>query len=1645
MKSIGRLPNCVLSRVPGVPANSALAGITLKARCAIARLASNMCCTALRLRSAGILLVACSVAFGLTAKAQTAHLSGYQLTTNINPTPASGYSPYAIAVDGSGNVFTVGISSNDSRQVTEWTPSGGTYTSTVVVSNLPASVGNLFSIAVDQSDNLYVGTTSALVKETLSGGTYAQSVIAENSGNNLTVAVDLNGNVYTAALAYYGAGITKYTPSAGGYQASAISVPSPTAGCYVGIDGPIAIDAAGNVYLGTNVHNGSCDGGKYLIEESPSLGGYTQTQATEVQQSYYLDGFVITDPNGKVYTITTPTMLVTGQYSTGSAVDASGNIYTTGGSSQGLIWKSTPYPASSSGGNFGEVGGTTGNVSFGSSSSGGPPIAAFESIAVSSIFTFDSAGTLGGITLASGSVGGPRVTDFAYVSGSCNYYTTYAAAAGQTCTVDLTFTPSAAGIRLGAVYLADSSHSVLATAYVQGTGVAPQAVLYPGTQSVIFNAASNGLSQPSGLAIDGVSNIFIADAANNQVVAQARSSQAQVVIANGPANGLSGPKGVAVDGSGSVLIADTGNNRVVKETGYLANGLCLTSSCPPPIYTQSVVAGGLSQPEGVAVDGAGFIYIADTGNNRILLETPAVTGYTQSVLVDTGLSNPTGIAVDGSGDLYIANSAGGEVVKETLNSGSYTLSVVASGLNQPQGVSLDPGGNVYIADAGNNRILLEQFTGSGYTQTVIAAGLNNPQAFLLNPNFSNGNTAGYGYDYIADTGNQRVLQLDVIGQQTVNFPTTPVGGASSAQTLTLVNNGNAPLQLTVPATGSNPSLVSDYGNTASAFTLTSDGAGDCPMVSAGAPETPTLAAGASCQMHVSFTPNALDPGFGNREGDVMYLVDNSLYNVYGNEPEHVVQLIGTAETAVGTTTTLGSSLNPSFSGQTVTFTATVSPASGVTVPTGTVQFSVDGSTVGLPATMGGGAASYSTSSLAAGTHSITSTYIPASGTAFTTSTSAALSQVVDSSTPTITWPTPAAISYGTALSATQLNATSTVGGIFVYSPAPGTVLPAGTQTLSVTFTPTDATDYTTVTATVELTVSKATPVINWPSPAPITYGTALSASQLDASSPVAGSFAYTPASGTVLAAGVQTLSVAFTPNDTADYTANTTTVQLTVNKLMPTISWSAPAAIEYGNALSSKQLNATSSVAGAFVYTPAAGTVLDSGLQTLSATFTPTDTTTYATTTSTVTLVVNPARLTVKARNASMTYGSGLPVFTYAVHGFVNGDTEATALSGAPALTTTASSQSSVGDYPITAATGTLTAANYTFNFRDGSLTIKQAELTAAATDVSIVFGSAVPTLTYTLSGFENGDTAATSTTGSPVLSTTATAGSSVGSYPIYLELGTLASTNYKFRAQNGTLKVSKATPSISWATPAAITYGTALGATQQNAASPIAGTFAYSPAAGTVLDAGTHTLSATFTPDDTADYTTVRSTVSLTVNAASQAITFTPLPNTVVYGTAPLALSATSTSSLTVKFSIVSGSAKVNGSTLTFTGAGTVVVAADQAGNNNYSAAPEVAQTIVVSQAEPGIVLTSSASSISAGSNVKLTATMSGSGANPTGTVTFFDGTTTLDTATLNANGVASYSTKTLAMGVHIITATYGGNTNYLTVTSTAVSVTVQ
>jgi hypothetical protein len=404
---------------------------------------------------------------------------------------------------------------------------------------------------------------------------------------------------------------------------------------------------------------------------------------------------------------------------------------------------------------------------------------------------------------------------------------------------------------------------------------------------------------------------------------------------------------------------------------------------------------------------------------------------------------------------------------------------------------------------------------------------------------------------------------------------------------------------------------------------------------------------------------------------------------------------------------------------------------------------------------------------------------------------------ITQATPEIAWTTPAAITYGTVLSSTQLDATSNVKGVFTYTPAAMTVLTAGTHTLSVTLTPTDKTDYTTATSTVTLTVSpallsvkannatrmfghanpsftaaitgfvngdkqsvvsgspafttaaisssplgnypiipsqgtlkasnytfkfvdgtltitKATPAIAWATPEAITYGTKLSSAQLDATSKVAGTFKYTPAAGTLLPVGKDTLSVTFTPTNTTDYTTATATVTLTVNKVIPAIVWATPAAITYGTALSSTQLDATSKVAGKFTYTPAAGTVLPVGTHTLSATFTPTDTAHYATATATVTLTVKPApSFTVAALPTSLTVTRGASgkstitvndkngftgKVTLAASGLPSGVTAAFATNpttGTSVLTLTASSSAATGtaSVKVVGTSGSLSAS----------------------------------------------------------------------------------------------------------------------------------------------------------------------------------------------------------------------------------------------------------------------------------------------------------------------------------------------------------------
>ena len=203
-------------------------------------------------------------------------------------------------------------------------------------------------------------------------------------------------------------------------------------------------------------------------------------------------------------------------------------------------------------------------------------------------------------------------------------------------------------------------------------------------------------------------------------------------------------------------------------------------------------------------------------------------------------------------------------------------------------------------------------------------------------------------------------------------------------------------------------------------------------------------------------------------------------------------------------------------------------------------------------------------------------FTPTDSTDYTNATATATINV-QKATPTITWANPLDITYGTALSSTELNASASVPGSFDYTPAAGSVLSAGdNQLLSVTFTPSDGSDFNGTSATATINIHKVALTITWASPASITYGTPLSSSQLDATAAVPGTFAYTPSLGTVLTAGVgQTLKVDFTPTDTTSYSPADATVTIDVTKATPTLNVSAP-----GGTFNGTPLPASATISG---------------------------------------------------------------------------------------------------------------------------------------------------------------------------------------------------------------------------------------------------------------------------------------------------------------------------------------------------------------------------------------------------------------------------------------------------------------------------------
>jgi hypothetical protein len=277
-----------------------------------------------------------------------------------------------------------------------------------------------------------------------------------------------------------------------------------------------------------------------------------------------------------------------------------------------------------------------------------------------------------------------------------------------------------------------------------------------------------------------------------------------------------------------------------------------------------------------------------------------------------------------------------------------------------------------------------------------------------------------------------------------------------------------------------------------------------------------------------------------------------------------------------------------------------------------------------------------------GPNSESVTFNPTDSIDYTTATTSVSVNVIKA-TQTITWPTATPITYGAALSTSSfIGGSSSVGGTFTWT-NPTYVPAAGAPSESVTFTPSDQTEYTTVTHPVSITVAKALPsVAVWPTASPITYGQTLNSSVLTGGS-AGGRFTWTTP-GTIPTAGTNSYDVTFTPTNTTDYTTAPGTVSVTVSQELPTISVlpTAPS-ITFGQTLNSSTLTGgTASTDGSFNWTdnsiqPPVGTTQ------YSVTFTPSDSVDFGTATTFVYITVNACGL---QDTTNSSYSTALNVYT---------------------------------------------------------------------------------------------------------------------------------------------------------------------------------------------------------------------------------------------------------------------------------------------------------------------------------------------------------------------------------------------------------------
>ncbi len=1035
----------------------------------------------------------------------------------VESTIVSGSQTSGVDVDAAGNLF---IAQLGSTSVLKVPAGGGTLTS------LGTGLSSPYGVAVDGAGDLFIADSgnNRVVEVPVGGG--VQTTVGSGLSTPRGVAVDAAGNVF---IADSGNNRVVEVPAGGGAQT--------TVGSGLSLPRGVAVDGAGDLFI--------ADSGNNRVVEVPVGGGAPLPVGSDLLSPFGVavdaagDVFIADSGNDRVVEVSggggAQTTVGSGFLSpSGVAMEGQGDIFITDSSSGHVVEVERSQPPS---------------LSFATTPEGATSSDSPQSVIIQNIGSQALGAVAPGLIVGAGFLQVPGTGTPADCTSS------FSLALGATCNLSISFEPQSTGSIATTAVLTDnaldSSPSATQSIALQGTGAAAiqsQTITFPSIPTQIYPTAAitltatassglpvsysvlSGLASVSGstLTITGGGSITVqANQAGDAGYSAAPPVSQIVLVDQAPA---------ITSGASSTMVLNTAGSVTVSATGF-----------PIPSLVE---AGAL--PTG--------LHFHDNGNGTASLTGTPTTGgvfnisFTAANGIGSAAVKSFMLAVNQAPSITSANSAVFDI--HLLNSFILsTLGTPSPGITETGAL---PGGVSFVDNHNGTGTLSGTPSAAGTFHVTFSAangvGAPAPQSFTLSVIVQANQNISFPFIPNQTFGAAPlVLNATASSGLPVSYVVTSGPATISGNMLTITGVGS----VTVRASQAGnvyyaaAALVSRTFNIAQAhqtITFTTN----APAVEPNASSF-TVAAAASSGLPVSFSSS----GVCTNVGPLFMITSTS------GTCRVIASQAGNADYLAAATVTETVAAERAL--QTVTFTG--APASAPYQSTFALAAT---SNSGISPTISAtGACSISglTVSMTSGTGTCTLTanwpgnanYLAATATQSTTAGKVAS---------IVSWPTPASIGFGTALSTTQLNATSTVPGSFFYTPAIGTVPPSGSDTLSVTFTPSQPQNFTTVTTSVSIQViagGKITPTITWPAPAPITYGTTLSPTQLNAHAGIMGSFVYSPVAGTVLNARTQTLSVTFTPTDLTDYTTATVTVPLVVNKTATATNITSTGTVSFGN------------------------------------------------------------------------------------------------------------------------------------------------------------------------------------------------------------------------------------------------------------------------------------------------------------------------------------------------------------------------------------------------------------------------------------------------------------------------------------------------